>query len=463
MRRLKSLRVRFALWTAGLLLAVLLLFSLFIYLRTAQSLAESVDTGLRLAASQVVAEVDVEDGELVSIDNLLADMPNASLPEQGFSFKVLNGTGQTLQQYGAYQYLPQPQLMLSAPNQPGKFVTFTDPATQHLVRVFTAPIIEDNQLVGVIQVAQNLNGVRQTLNQLLTTLLIGGPLLGVIAGAGGYFLAARALTPIDKITRTARQISARDLSARLNLPPTNDEAGRLAATFDSMLARLEDAFQRERRFTADASHELRTPLAAMQTILGSTLARRRTPAEYEQVLVDLAEETERLRTLVEGLLHLTHTDATRPMVKKPVNLSALLSDVADSLRPLAEEKQLLLKTYIPNNLVINGDSDALIRLFVNLIANAINYTRQGEVSIVANSDPSGSVEVTIADTGIGIHPQHLPHIFDRFYRVDPSRSSNGAGLGLSIALSVAQAHNGAITADSQVGAGTSFKVRLAAG
>jgi heavy metal sensor kinase len=368
MKRLKTLRVRFALWTAGLLLIALVLFSFFIYIRTAQSLADSVDSGLRLAASQVV---------------------------------------------------------------------------------------------GAIQVAQNLSSVRQTLNQLLTTLLIGGPLLVVLAGAGGYFLAARALAPIDKITRTARQISAEDLSARLNLPNTDDEAGRLAATFDSMLARLDDAFQRERRFTADAAHELRTPLAAMQTILSSTLARQRTPAEYEQVLADLGEETERLHTLVEGLLHLTHSDAAHPMVKDTVNLSNLLGDVTDSLRLLAEDKGLELRANISKKLTVTGDSDALIRLFVNLLDNAIKYTEQGQITVVANPRPNGSVEVAITDTGVGIAAAHLSHIFERFYRVDKSRTTSGAGLGLAIALSVAQTHGGTIRVESNMGKGTVFSVQLA--
>ena len=461
MNGLKTLRARFALWTAGLLLSALTLFGILVYLRMARSLADSVDHALRLAISQVAAEVDVVNGELTPADDLIETILNTPLIEQGFTFRVLNKTGQTLQEYGPYRTLPQPQDHFTAPDQPGVFTTFTDTATQHPVRVYTAPVVEDRQVVGILQVARNLNHMRQTLNQLLASLLIGGPLLVVMAGAGGYILAARALAPIDKITHTARRISAEDLSARLNLPATEDEAGRLASTFDSMLARLDEAFQRERRFAADASHELRTPLAVMQTILSSTLARRRTPAKYEQVLADLGEETERLHTLVEGLLHLTRSDTTRPVVKEAVNLSTLLADVIDSLRLLAEDKGLALTANISEHLTVIGDGDALIRLFVNLLDNAIKYTEQGQIAVAASPRPNGFVETTITDTGVGIPAEHLPHIFDRFYRVDKSRTSSGAGLGLAIALSAAQAHGGGIEVESNIGKGTVLTILLA--
>jgi signal transduction histidine kinase len=343
MKHLRTLRVRFALWTAGLLLVALALFSTFVYARMAQSLADSVDRTLRVAVSHVMAEVDVENGELVSVDELLEDIPNTLLVEQGFSFRLLNELGQTLQEYGPYRALPQSQVNFTAFNQSGIFTTFTDTDTQHPVRMYAAPIAEANQVVGTIQAAIDMNSVEQTLNQLLITLLVAGPLLVAIAGAGGYFLAARALAPIYEITRAARQVSAEDLSARLNLPETGDEVGQLVATFDSMLARLEDGFRRERQFTADASHELRTPLAAMQTIMGSTLARRRTPAEYEQALMDLSQEVEHMRTLTGELLHLARNDTTRqPAEFECVDLSVLLKDVVDSLRPLAEDKGLNL-------------------------------------------------------------------------------------------------------------------------
>ncbi len=331
------------------------------------------------------------------------------------------------------------------------------------MRVYTAPIVHKNRFIGVIQVAQNLENVRNTLNLLLATLFIGGPLIVLVAGGSGYFLAARALAPIDNITRTAGQISAKDLSARLKLPKSEDEVGRLAATFDSMLARLENAFQRERQFTADASHELRTPLSAMQTIIGSTLAQPRAPAAYEQALRDLNHEAKQMRTLTEGLLHLARNNAPQQLAKfEPIDLALLLSDVVESLCPLAEEKGLALIDQVPDKaLPLHGDSDGLIRLFVNLLDNAIKYTEQGVITVTATARANQLLTVNICDTGRGIAPEHLSHIFDRFYRVDASRSTSGIGLGLAIAREIAQAHGGDITVESQLGQGTTFTVQLA--
>jgi signal transduction histidine kinase len=247
------------------------------------------------------------------------------------------------------------------------------------------------------------------------------------------------------------------------LPATNDEVGRLAATFDSMLDRLEDGFQRERQFTADASHELRTPLAAIQTIIASTLARRRAPAEYEQSLLDLNQEAERMRSVTENLLQLAHQDAARQSATfERVDLSTLLKDVIDSLCPVAEDKGLKIIDRVPEHgLTLMGDSDSLIRLFVNLLDNAIKYTEHGTVTVSARPHGDDHLVVTVSDTGAGIAPEHLPHVFDRFYRVDESRSStDGMGLGLAIVRSIAHAHGGTVAVDSTVGTGSTFVVQL---
>lgn len=462
MKRFRTLRVRFALWVASLLLLALTAFGIFVYFSLAQGLAASIDDSLRLSASQAIAAVNVENGDLNFSDSIPGGSTASALLERGLTIRILDPSGQVIQAFGPYRTLPvTAESLAAARNQQSVFATLTDPIEQELIRFYTTPIVEIDQVVGVIQVAQSLDSVQETLDRLLTALFIGGPLLVIVAAFGGYFLAARALAPIDHITRTARRIagSVEHLSARLNLPASDDEVGRLATTFDAMLAQLEDSFKRERRFTADASHELRTPLAAMQAILSVVREARRAPEDYEQALADLSEEADRLRALTEDLLHLARGDTQQVPAHETVNLSTLLMDVTDSLRPLAEAKMLTLACNIPDGLSLFGDTDGLIRLFVNLIDNAIKYTPAGTITLSAQADPD-RLRVIVADTGIGLSPEHLPYLFDRFYRVDASRTRRGAGLGLAIALDIARAHGGTIEARSVVSAGSSFTVLL---
>jgi heavy metal sensor kinase len=305
--------------------------------------------------------------------------------------------------------------------------------------------------------------VDDTVENLRTQILLGLPLILMLAGLGGYFLANRALRPIDRITRTAQAISASQLDQRIGYTGPQDEVGRLATTFDNMLDRLQKAFERERRFTADASHELRTPLTALKGRLGVTLSQPRTPAEYENALRDLEQEVDRLIRLSTDLLFLARLDQRRlPWQPQALDLSDLLSAVVEQMRPLAEDKGLVLTEEVPPALSILGDPDHLIRLFVNLLDNAIKYTPPGgQVVLRAGKERTG-VWVAISDTGPGIPPEHLPHLFERFYRVEESRSrpSGGAGLGLAIAHEIARWHGGIIEAQSEPGHGATFTVHL---
>jgi signal transduction histidine kinase len=197
----------------------------------------------------------------------------------------------------------------------------------------------------------------------------------------------------------------------------------------------------------------------MKTILNVMRDGERPTQEYREALDDLAEETDRLQGLVENLLQLARGEKGLKLHKEQINLSLLLADVADSLRPLAEDKDLTLTCDLPASLVISGDTDHLIRLIVNLLDNAIKYTEEGTV-ILSALESEGNAIIKVADTGIGIPPEHVPHIFKRLYTVDPARSFGGAGLGLSIARQIVQAHGGTIEVQSEVGKGTKFFVYL---
>ncbi len=460
MKRFKTLRVRFALWVAGLVLLILTAFGGLMYFGLGQALLTSIDNSLRLSASQVTASIDITDNTIAN--DSIPDMPVADPRGRGLTIRILYPSGQVLQSAGPYRFLPvDADSLQAAQAYLTSFASQIVTSTQEAVRFYTAPLIQNDRLIGIVQVGETLIHVQQALERLLAGLLISGPLLIAVAALGGLFLASRALTPIDMITRTARHLAedSADLSARLNLPPTDDEVGRLAATFDAMLARLESNFKREQQFTADASHELRTPLAAMQAILSVIREERRTPEDYEAALADLAEETNRLRNLTGDLLRLARGYGARPPLRERVDLSTLINDVADSMSPLAEAKGLTLASTVPNGLMTIGDSDDLIRLFVNLLDNAIKYTEQGHID-VAGSRNTTDLQIKITDTGSGILAEHLPHIFDRFYRADTARTSSGAGLGLAIALDIARAHGGSIEVQSSVGQGTTFTVTL---
>lgn len=462
MKQIKTLRVRFTLWTTALILALLAAFSAFVYFNLSTSLNAAVDASLAVSASQAAAGLNIQNGQVVITEALSADDDGLhALSERGLIVIVLAQDGRVLQAVGPNRDVTIPVNGTLSSNPQGAYVTLTDRVEENdPLRAYILPVLDNGQVAGWVQVLQSLGPVQDALNQLLTALLLGGGVLLFFAALGGYFLSTRALKPIDHITQTAQRIAGgEDLSARLNLPDTGDEVSRLAATFDAMLARLDDSFRRERQFTADASHELRTPLAAMQAILGVVREGERPAGEYHLALDDLAEETNRLRGLVEDLLRLARGEGRTTLARERVVLSYLLVDVADSLRPLAEAKGLALHSQIAEGLALTGDMDALIRLFVNLLDNAIKYTERGEITLAARPEGDG-IKVEVTDTGIGIQPEHLPRIFDRFYRVDPARSAGGAGLGLAIAWQIVQAHGGRLEVRSTPGAGSTFTVHL---
>jgi heavy metal sensor kinase len=451
-----TLRARLTIWYMLLLALTLLLFSGYLYFQVQRTLLAQVDSSLQVAASQALANIENENGSPAFQDTEHSQVVVRRLIQAGFAVRLIALDGTVRDGFGDHLALP-----MWVPQMPGyaNLAGEGDPW-----RVYSQLIeTPDGRIEGWLQAAQSLQPIYETLENLRTQLILGLPLVLLLAGWGGLFLADRALRPIDGITRTARAISGSDLSRRIGHQGPPDEVGRLATTFDRMLDRLQDAFERERRFTADASHELRTPLAALKGRIGVTLSRPRSRADYEHTLRDLEHEVDRLIRLSTDLLFLSRLDQGRHAWRpESLELSHLLSAIVEQVQPMAQASALTLTADIPEGLSVQGSPDNLIRLLLNLLDNAVRYTPSGgQISLRAEDDGT-QVRVSVTDTGPGISPEHLPHLFERFYRAqaDRSREVGGAGLGLAIAYEIARWHGGDLEVESEPGQGTTFTLHL---
>jgi len=273
----------------------------------------------------------------------------------------------------------------------------------------------------------------------------------------------RAFAPIRKMVAVTHQITAEDLSLRLDPVDSHDEIGELAETLNTMIARLEQSFQQIRQFSGDVSHELKTPLAELKCNAEVSLRSPRTQEEYQHTLQNIVEDVEHLQKIVEDLLLLARMDShSQTFAFKHLALHEVFLEVFEHAHPLANQKGLALEFQDMEHITINGDSGLLKQVFTNLISNAIRYTPAGGKITFSLRKQEDVAIVTIADTGIGIPKEALPSIFDRFYRVEQSRSqeTGGSGLGLAIAQHIAKAHGGNIEVRSIVDRGTTVQVFL---
>jgi two-component system OmpR family sensor kinase len=335
-----------------------------------------------------------------------------------------------------------------------------------------------------IYVARSGDVEERALQSFVIISLILIPLTAGAAALGGRRVADRLLQPLDRLVHATREIGIGALSRRVEEPARPAELRELASAFNAMLARLDAAVDALRRFTADASHELRTPLAAIRGTAQVALGRERSAEELRTTLAEVVEETEWMLHLVESLLTLARGEelGTR-IAREPVDLPALLTDVREIGEALATDKPVDIRLDAPRTLHISGAPGPLRQVFLNLITNAVKFTEQGAVTITAReisvpaqperlqNEPAAEaaisiarwVEVSVEDTGEGIAAEHLPHVFDRFYRGDAARGRDGGtGLGLAIARAIVEQHGGTIEAESAPGQGSRFRVRLPA-
>ena len=449
MKFFKTIKFRLTNWYVLVIIILLVAFGVIAYLllwnnlyqsldRTLQSRVESLENTLKIVDGQFI--FDQSPDELIFIFDSGGELIQKTGPDMDFiNIDVLVG-----------------QALLGR----SSFLT-TRTAQEQEVRLYAAPFSADSQRVAIV-VGRSTADIKEMLGGFLRVLAISEGVIVFMALIGGWFLASRALKPVDTITRTARAISEKDLSQRIEVT-SDDELGRLAATLNQMIERLSAAFNQQRQFTADASHELRTPLAVIQAESSLALNKERTEEEYKKSLELISQESSYLSSLVSKLLYLAHGDAREESGNpEEFDLQELLSFLCEDVEILAREKGLEFKAGPFTASMIKGDKIKMRQMFINIMENAIKYTPAGGCVSVSASKKNSTAIVAIKDTGAGIPPEHLPHIFERFYRVDKarSRSEGGTGLGLAIAQQIAVLHNGKIEVESDTGKGTTFYITM---
>jgi heavy metal sensor kinase len=459
MRRLlnlfKHIKVRLTLWYVFLLAIVLIVFSVVLFFSLKGSLLNEVDNNLSTMGKQVIANLDYEESSL-SFQN--DDEPGDSLStltSEGYTIRLVDEGGETLEGAGPYRGVFDEVIEIQ-----NGFETVDARGTRW--RVYTIGISTGREEL-LLQVGQSLGRIDSTLSKLLYFELIAIPLVLAFAIAVGMFLAGRALKPVEEITQLAGSTQAVDMSGRLDLDLPDDELGRLAKTFNDMLARLEESFASQRRFVSEAAHELRTPLTVMKGTAEVSLARDRTTAEYKEALEELRVEVDHLVDIAEDLLTLSSSNSERPTLdKQDLDLVEVARSTVSLVAPLAKNRGMDVEFKSSGSIRFRGDRNKLTRMLLNLLDNAVKYSPPGSTISVSTHFERDEIVVAVSDDGPGIDAGELAYIFDSFHRLEEAREKNpsGTGLGLSIARWIARAHGGEIEVESQLGQGSTFRVSL---
>lgn len=457
-----SVRLRITLWYTGLLSLVLVVFAILVYAAVAQQLSSQMEYAIHTQALDAARTVHATSLGQEGADGRLQLQATPALGNRKLYVQLVDPSGKVLAASdNVAQSLPiQPASLRSALD--GQEVHTTLSLSRERLDLYSTPLLVDGKVMAVLQVAASLQPLEFSLGRLQLALVV--IVLGAVALAAaiGWFLATKAMRPVDRITQAALTIGhSANLSQRLPEPQQRDEIGRLAAAFNEMLGELERALAAQRDFLADASHELRTPLAAVRANI-ETLLRYgdANPGERAHTLRVIVREIDRMGRLITDLLTLARADAGQPLMRRRVALDRLLLGVYQQAMPLANGVQLGIGEL--EQVEADVDPDRIRQLMLNLVDNAFRYTPSGGSVTMDLVRRDGWVVFRVRDTGQGIPAEQLPRIFERFYRVDRprSRSTGGTGLGLAICRWVAEAHGGRIEVESREGVGSIFTVLL---
>ena len=486
---LKSIRFKIVFSYTVILVLVLSLFSAMVYINLRKTLNNDLNDMLQLKAEGVEESIDtyweIEKNEGIAtgaaeeafskINNLnfrrIAERwveEQSSDPELlGIIVSILGPKGERITSSGNFpgiSFADKENLEAALIGQTrfeDRVFYKTPSGNAELMRVFALPVIEDNKLSYIVQVASPMTVFQNALNKLRFNFLLMLPLAVFLSSIAGVFLAALIIRPVKNIIGSVRRITAENLKLRIQLPETKDEIRELVDTFNAMLEKLDESFSSQTQLIQDVSHELRTPLTIMRGEIEVALKKARSPEEYIAVLESGLEEISRLGLMIENLLILSRYDSHEvSMDINRVSISGLLNEIVSDIQRLAKRKGVSIARRGSDDILINGDEHQLRRAFLNIIDNAIKYTPEGGKILISLKTFEGLTRVKVTDSGIGISPENLPFIFDRFFRVDKSRSGEGYGLGLSIAKSIIEAHKGSLSIESEPGRGTTVIINL---
>ncbi len=460
MRILDSVRARLTLWYVGTLALVLLAFSIGVYSITAYNLYKRLDAGLQTLLDVAVVSLRHGIDEGLSPESA-ARREVAELSNSIQSLTIYDAGGRMLAESagrpGAVAALPPSLLQQGA--APLAYNAHGDSTRVMGRHVRVGP----SGIAFFVLVSQPLDAVRNELELLRKIFLYAVPFTLLFAGLGGWLLAHRGLAPVVAMAEQAGRIEIDSLKKRLPVANPRDELGRLSIVFNELLARLEAGFDQQRQFMADASHELRTPISVIRTAINVTQERaQRSEEEYREALSVIGDQIRRLTRIVEDMFLLARADAGRlPLRPRPFYLDELLVETARAAAILAQPANVAIDLGAMAEMPFEGDEDLLRQMLLNLLDNAIKHTPAGG-SVRLRATLSGKVcEIEVKDTGAGIPPGEQDRIFDRFYRVDKARGSDGgAGLGLSIARWIAEAHGGSLRLKGSDSNGSTFVIGL---
>jgi two-component system OmpR family sensor kinase len=438
----ESLRVRLVLWYALVLTLVVILYGGAVVYQSWRSITAAVDAELEGYAREIGAALRPAEGGRFDLE-LPSEVASYFFRREGRRpYYVIWAPG------GELVDQADPDLNIQRPG--------TTRAGRREVSLQTAG-------GATVLVGRDISDLRGGQWGLILNVLLAGAATLAVSIFGGWFVAGRALAPITRISETARAMSAGDLDARIAVERTESELEQVASTLNDAFDRLRLAVEQERRFTADASHELRTPISVLRAEAEWALDRERTPQQYKAALTVCRRAALRMQDAVERMLALVRAEAIEDVREAaPVAVHAIIADVLEWLAPLAQERHVRVAMAEAEPLTVIGDAELLREAVNNVVANAILYNRPGGSVTIATRSSAGMALMEVVDTGIGMPAEAIPHVFDRFFRVDKARSrvAGGSGLGLSIARAILVAHGGDISCTSELGTGSVFVISL---